>query len=154
MDDIVCTRIKELREQNGITQKALAELLQIAPPSVSNWEHGKTKPTRSNLQVLAGVFGVTIDYLLGNEREIDLQINSPSKNELMELLAKFQGLPDPQFDMLVSLMNFFISIHEDNRVRYTEISLLQDYGNYLQYVLSDKAEKEQKTKIKTDTSSR
>ena len=60
----------------------------------------------------------------------------------MSVLEKYQVLPDREFDMVVSLMNFFITIHESGRVRYGEISMLEEYGNCLQYVLSSEAEKE------------
>ena len=71
-----------------------------------------------------------------------IRVVTPSKDELMELFDKYKGLPDREFDMLVSLMNFFITTHESGRVRYSELSMLDDYGNYLQYVLSCQAEAE------------
>ena len=66
--DFERSRIKELREKHGISQKELAEMLHVAPPSVSNWEHGKTKPTKAKVEILAKLFGVSTDYLL----EVDL----------------------------------------------------------------------------------
>lgn len=143
--DFERSRIKELREKHGISQKELAEMLHVAPPSVSNWEHGKTKPTKANVAILAKLFGVSTEYLLGNDRDempFRIRIVTPSKDELMELFDKYEGLPDREFDMLVSLMNFFITTHESGRLRYSELSMLDDYGNYLQYVLSCQAEAE------------
>ena len=143
--DFEGNRIKELREKHGISQKELAEMLHVAPPSVSNWEHGKTKPTKANVEILAKLFGVSTDYLLGRDRDdipFQIRIVTPSKHELMELFDKYEGLPDREFDMVVSLMNFFIAIHESGRLRYSELFMLDGYGDYLQYVLSSEAEKE------------
>lgn len=135
-------RIKGLREKHGISQKQLADLLHISPPSVSNWEHGKTRPTKANLQTMAKLFGVSIDYLMGADRPMTFGIVSPSKEELMTVLEKHKGLPDREFDMVVSLMNFFIAVHDGGRIRYAEMCLLDDYADYLQQTLSSAAEKE------------
>ena len=141
--DPECNRIKELREKHGISQEELAEMMHIAPPSVSNWGQGKTKLTKAKLKILAKLFGVSTDYLLGKDwDDIPIQIATPSKHEFITVPKKYQGLLDRKFDMVVSLMNFFIKIHESGRLRYAELSMLDDYGNYLQYVLSSEAEKE------------
>ena len=60
-------RLKECREKCGLSQKAVAATLKVAAPSVSNWESGKTSPTHDNLEKLADLYGVSIDYLLGRD---------------------------------------------------------------------------------------
>lgn len=60
-------RIKECRINSKLSQKFVAVTLGVAAPSVSNWESGKTQPTPENLRRLASLFGVTVDYLLGDE---------------------------------------------------------------------------------------
>jgi transcriptional regulator with XRE-family HTH domain len=60
-------KIKEARQKAGLSQKYVAMTLGVAPPSVSNWESGKTQPTPENLKALAALYNVSIDYLLGNE---------------------------------------------------------------------------------------
>ena len=59
------TRLRECREKAGYSQKQVALILKLSGPSVSNWENGKTRPTRENVVRLADVYGVTVDYLLG-----------------------------------------------------------------------------------------
>lgn len=137
--NLTLERIKGLREKLGISQKRLADLLRISPPSVSNWEHGKTKPTKANLQAMAKLFGVSIDYLMGTDRPLPRRIASPSNEALTAVLEKHKGLPDQAFDMLVSLMNFLISAHDGGRIRDAEICLLNDYADYLQNALSTAA---------------
>lgn len=58
-------RIKGLRKQAGLSQKALAEKLFISQQSVGKWESGLSKPTPDALSNLANLFDVTTDYLLG-----------------------------------------------------------------------------------------
>ena len=60
-----CKRIKELRMENGFTQKQLAERLKTSNSAVCDWEKGRTQPDLQMLVQIAALFGVTTDYLLG-----------------------------------------------------------------------------------------
>lgn len=59
------SRLRECRENAHLSQKYVAITLGIAPPSVANWERGKTNPTNENMIRLADLYGVSVDYLLG-----------------------------------------------------------------------------------------
>lgn len=59
------TTIKTLRRERDITQEQLAEYLNVSAQAVSQWETDKTAPDISQLPVLANIFGVTTDQLLG-----------------------------------------------------------------------------------------
>jgi len=60
-------RIKELRKQMGITQKELANHLQIADSTLSYWEMGKYEPDNDALMKLSRFFKVPIDYILSGD---------------------------------------------------------------------------------------
>ena len=64
--EIFCKRVKELRKELGLTQKQLAEKLQVSNSSVCDWEKGWTQPDLETLLSLAKFFKVSVDYLLGN----------------------------------------------------------------------------------------
>lgn len=57
--------IKELRKTRGITQRQLAELLNLSPSTVAMYETGQRKPDSDTLQNIADLFEVSTDYLLG-----------------------------------------------------------------------------------------
>lgn len=57
--------LKELRKRQGITQKELAEKLQVSFQTISKWENGINLPDISYLPELAELFGVSTDVLLG-----------------------------------------------------------------------------------------
>ncbi|WP_298030218.1 helix-turn-helix domain-containing protein [uncultured Dysosmobacter sp.] len=61
------TRIKQLREAAGMKQYELAARAGVKGSSVFKWEHGMSFPTAENLMVLADIFGVSTDYILGRE---------------------------------------------------------------------------------------
>lgn len=65
--------LKQLREAHSLTQDDVAKYLNIARATYANYETGNREPSFSTLQKLAGYFGVTTDYLLGNDRLLKLE---------------------------------------------------------------------------------
>lgn len=58
-------RLKEVRIENKINQKRLAELCHVQQSCVSKWEQGLTLPDAEMIVVLCRVLHVSSDYLLG-----------------------------------------------------------------------------------------
>lgn len=59
--------IKQLRKEKMLTQKQLAELLNVSDKAVSKWECGNGCPDVSLLSELADIFGTDINILLSGE---------------------------------------------------------------------------------------
>lgn len=59
------SRLKSLRQQRGITQKSVADMLGITVPSMQRFEYGTARPKLENIITLADYFNVSIDYLTG-----------------------------------------------------------------------------------------
>ena len=64
----VGANISKYRKATGMTQTELADRLGLSFQAVSNWERGQSCPDIANLMALAGMFGVSVDKLLGSER--------------------------------------------------------------------------------------
>ncbi|WP_186276559.1 LexA family protein [Burkholderia gladioli] len=58
------TRIRQLREARGLTLQDVANVFGITRASVSEWEHGRSKPDTAKLTKLADMFDTTVTYLL------------------------------------------------------------------------------------------
>lgn len=58
-------RIKNLREDNDLTQKDIAELLQTSQQQVSKWEKGIQMMGIDKYIILAKYYNVSLDYLTG-----------------------------------------------------------------------------------------
>ncbi len=58
-------RIKQLRNEKGITQDDLASYLRISRSTVAGYETGKRKPDTDTLQKIVEYFDVSVDYILG-----------------------------------------------------------------------------------------
>lgn len=61
--------IAKLRTKLGLTQTALARKLNISSKTVSKWENGQGYPDVTAFPLLAGLFGVSIDYLMLGEKK-------------------------------------------------------------------------------------
>lgn len=62
------TFLVQLRKEQGLTQKELAEKLYVSDKAVSKWERGLSLPDISLLQPLAEFLGVTVTELLSGRR--------------------------------------------------------------------------------------
>ena len=60
-------RVKCVREMRRMTQKDLAEKLEIPPAEVSHWETGQRLPGAANLRKLSIALNVSCDYLLDSQ---------------------------------------------------------------------------------------
>lgn len=61
--------IRRLRTEKGITQEQLSDAMNVTCAAVSKWERGETYPDITLLGPLAYFFGVTLDELMGYDRE-------------------------------------------------------------------------------------
>ena len=64
---IFAERLKELREEQGLSMAALGKAVGYTYSSVSRWESEVHTPTIDILDKLADFFKVSADYLLGRE---------------------------------------------------------------------------------------
>ena len=61
--------IAELRKEKGLTQKQLADALNVTDKAVSKWERGLSFPDISMLEPISELLGVSIMEILAGERQ-------------------------------------------------------------------------------------
>lgn len=59
--------IKELRLEEGISQRELGNRLNVCNQTVSFWESGQREPDLDTLLKISRYFQVSTDFLLGND---------------------------------------------------------------------------------------
>lgn len=86
-------RLRELRSKKNISATALGKVLGIAQTTVSNWENSGYEPNYEMLVKISRFFGVSIDYLVGND-------DDTNKNEISrlakELYEDLNELPEDE----------------------------------------------------------
>ena len=58
-------RIREIREDNSLTQQKVANLLNIGQRTYADYESGKTRIPIDNIMILAKFYNVSMDYITG-----------------------------------------------------------------------------------------
>ncbi len=64
---IIAKRIKELREEKGLSQKELAKELSVTQTTISKWEQDIRNPDIYTIVKMCKFFNVSADYFLGLE---------------------------------------------------------------------------------------
>lgn len=87
-------RLAAAREQAGMTQVALAGKLGVKTGTISAWENDTKEPRANRLQMLSGMLGVSLSWLLtgegdGPDAPEDAQ---PLTSDLVDLLSEMRGL--------------------------------------------------------------
>ncbi|WP_040738460.1 helix-turn-helix domain-containing protein [Paenibacillus lactis] len=100
-------RIRELRKEQGLSGPKLAEMLSITPTYLYELEKEKKRLSADMASKIAGIFTVSVDYLLGvvdKNKEATLQIEPPDwatskdKRDFKKMLEEdepimFDGVP-------------------------------------------------------------
>lgn len=103
-------RITQLREETGLSQRALAKKAGASPKAVNFWESGKVEPSAKYICALADVFECSADYLLGREDDFGRvnvmhELSDGEKN----WLALFSKLDPQQKEEARNFINYLLS---------------------------------------------
>lgn len=58
-----CERLKEIRNEKSLSQKAVAEKLGIAVSTYANWEQGRTEPCINDIYAIIKAFAIDANEL-------------------------------------------------------------------------------------------
>ena len=79
----LANRFVALRKKKGYSQEVLAGKIGVSRQAISKWECGEASPDTDNLILLAKIYGVSLDFLLTGNSNIDDNdtVASQGKNE-------------------------------------------------------------------------
>ncbi len=75
----ISKKIKQIREQKGISQEKLASDLAVTRQAVSKWENGKAIPDIENLMYISDLYGVSLDDLVKGDSAVGRKVAADSK---------------------------------------------------------------------------
>lgn len=76
-------KLRLYRERKNMTQREVAEYLELEPAAISKYESGTREPNIESLKRLSEIFEVSLDELLKDEEELDI-----SKLNILEILRE------------------------------------------------------------------
>lgn len=113
--DMLNERIRKLRDEKGINQNDMADVLHVSRSTYSNYERG-TVPDTSIIRQIANYYNVSVSYLFGETNERSL--NFSAFDTLMNQLDRFQtGDPGATFppELLSDLLQALILYHTSGK---------------------------------------
>lgn len=101
--------ICELRKENNLTQKELAEKLNVSDKAISRWETGKGFPDVNSLLALSEFFGVSVNELLAGKRiEEEKLTEIAEKNVINAIETKEKAVKKKKFQLIICSAIFLI----------------------------------------------
>ena len=78
-------RLIALRKKAKISQKELAEEIDVSQASIGYWERGQRTPSIDAVQKIAKYFNVTTDYLLGLTGDNTVNMDGLTEKEIAHI---------------------------------------------------------------------
>lgn len=107
-------RIKQLREENRMTQVRLSIELEVSQETVSAYESGKHYPSVASLIKLSEIFNTSCDYILGLSDVRYLTVSPTQTPKEQSLFMKWSQLTDYQKDLLLAYLDGLIAMNSNN----------------------------------------
>lgn len=101
-----CNKLRALIEEKNMTQKQVANDLNIAPSTMGGYVQGSSEPDFETLKRIAGYFGVSSDYLLNIKDE---KCKSTTEDELLRV---FRSMTADQQELYIEQGKVFIRINK------------------------------------------
>ena len=98
--------LAKLRKENNLTQNELGEQIGVTNKTISRWENGNYLPPVEMLQILANIYGVSINEILNGERINENDYKDISEQNVKSALKK----SDSVIEKHKKIMNWVIAL--------------------------------------------
>lgn len=107
MEDSFAKRLKLLRQQKGLSQTDLGDLVKVHYTHIGKYERGESSPSLETLTLLATHLNVTIDYLArGNEESA--AVASIADQDLLRMFEDVEKLPNDEKETVKKFLDAFL----------------------------------------------
>lgn len=105
-------RLTLLRESKNLRKRDLANVLNVSPACISQYEHGISMPGHDILLKIARYFDVSVDFLIGNDQadSFDLRDTFYENVSYYDLLNICSQLPDQYRKILLAMIHSSASV--------------------------------------------
>lgn len=156
--------LAKLRKEKNLSQYKLAELMNFSRGQIANYEQGSREPDFETLERFADFFGVSTDYLLGRNDNLDrirkfsevfeknkenvlfldnnLTDMKKYRNNMLKLLKSINPT-DPELEKQAKEIQMLINYMDDSIKGIEEMKeVIQDFNNILVETDSEEIDKE------------
>ena len=101
--------ITSLRKSKDLTQKELAEKLNVTDSAVSKWERGSSLPDVALMVPLCEMLGISITELINGERVAEQEVAAVAEKQIVNLLRqRKENRRKILFSILVSIIGTIV----------------------------------------------
>lgn len=86
-------KLKGIRTERCLSQRAVARHLDVSPSIISSYETGERTPSAENLLALSNLYRCSTDYLLGKD------------NTIQSIVIPVEGLTAKQIQLIADLID-------------------------------------------------
>lgn len=109
MAQVLGDKIKAARKAAGLTQRELADKINVGNTTISNWEKGVSRPDADQIQVLCWALDVQPNFFLGRKPGADDDLaeyleDLRERPETRALLEASRGMTKEQVDAMAELI--------------------------------------------------
>ncbi len=104
------SRLKKARENTRLTQQEVADKLGVSNGAISGYERNYRDPDTDTLKRLAKLYGVSVDYLTGNDvikettEKYDFELDQSIIKEKLELADIIWNLPEDEKNLVLIMV--------------------------------------------------
>lgn len=105
-------KIKEIREEQGLTAPQLAKRMNLDLKTIWRWENGKNAITSDKLILIADALSCSVDELLGRENyaiRVEYKSELEKRKELRPSTLKLVQASEPLNDMGIAVVIGYIA---------------------------------------------
>lgn len=134
--------ISELRKEKGLTQKELAENLNVTDKAVSKWETGKCYPDIEMIEKLSQLFNISINEILNGERILLEKVQKEADKTIVQVIKnskkeKHKGRIIALILSFITLVSGAFAIYQAVNTPKTEHISLQMYSQNCSSVFNE-----------------
>lgn len=107
-------KIKEFRVKNSLTQKDLADKLNVTYQAVSRWENNESEPSFDTVRQMTQIFGCSADELLSVEKPVEEPKEEVQEEKKPEIVIQ------PQKQLISLCSKCGRAIYEEDDLRHVE----------------------------------
>ena len=103
--------LKVLRQEYGISQQRLADVIGVSQPSINKYENHNIEPEIEILKRMADYFNTSIDYIVGYtdvRRKIEYTEEHHLNTTEVQVISQFRALTDEEKSCITQTMQAFL----------------------------------------------
>lgn len=101
--DKIAKRLKQARDESGLSQEQVATMLNLKRPSISEIESGRRKVSAEELVQFSEIYKVRLSWLAGKDSEVDTAI----EDKLSFAAREASNIKEDDLDRVIKILSAF-----------------------------------------------